>query len=314
MSKGYPDIQPTESFHLPVGDGHELYVEVCGNPEGIPVLYIHGGPGGYFSNRSSHFFNPEKYRIVLFDQRGTGRSKPFLSLENNTVLASVGDMEVLRKRLNIDQWILFGGSYGSTLSLAYAIHHPQRCMHMVLRGIFLGRQEDVAWLFQSGADNFYPEEFAKYKNHIKPELRGNLVSAYYDLMLNEDEEISRKASKIWADWENSILKLKDNSVSEEIQPVDLSGSLLEAHYFVNKMFWDEDDYILNRIDIVQDIPTDIFHGRFDVDCRIKGAYDLKEAMPKANLIVVQPGCHYPFESPMYEMMIDKMDELAEVYS
>lgn len=312
-SNAYLNNPVLDTFYFPVGDGHELYVEIIGKENGIPVIFFHGGPGANIGERARIFFDPEKFKVILFDQRGTGKSKPFLGLENNTPMATIEDTEALRKHLGIERWIVFGGSYGSTLGLLYGILHPERIMHMVLRGIFLGRQEDVDWLFIEGAGNFYPLEFEKFKTYVNPEPGENLMDAYYRLMTGDDKEVAGKACKSWANWENSILRLQNEPLSEKIENGDLSAGLLEAHYFVNKMFWGEDNYLLNRAERLKNIPIAVFHGRFDVDCRIKGAYDLKKACPHIQLNVVQLGSHYPYDSPMLDMMIQKMNELADKY-
>lgn len=311
VNPGYRQTPLGESFYFRVEDEHELHVEICGNPNGIPVVFLHGGPGSSINEKCRWFFNPEKYRIVLFDQRGTGKSKPFLSLKNNTPFAAIEDVEALRKHLGIEKWIVFGGSYGTTLGLLYGILHPGRVLHLVLRGIFLARSEDVSWLFQSGAGNFYPHEFEIFKNFIQPQKREALVDAYYELMIGADREISTAACKHWSDWENGLLRIKDNTLSAEIQPGDLSGALLEAHYFINGMFWDDDNYLLNHAGRLEDIPMDIYHGRFDIDCRAVGAFQLKRSCPHANLQIVQEASHYPYDPPLFDLLTEKMDELAD---
>lgn len=311
--EGYRQTPISESFYFPVSDGHELHVETCGNTQGIPVVFLHGGPGSNINEKCRWFFNPEKYYIILFDQRGTGKSKPFLSLENNTPLATIEDIELLRRHLGIDKWIVFGGSYGSTLALLYAIHFPERAVHLVLRGIFLGRKTDINWLFQEGAGKIYPEEFERYRNFIAPEYRNNLVSAYYDLMMKQETGIFRMACKHWSDWENGLLRMVNEPVKPEILPSDLSGALLEAHYFVNQMFWGDDNYILNHAPKLSGIPIDIFHGRFDVDCLVSGAFELKNQCPHANVKIVQEASHYPYDSPLFDLLCTKMDELALLY-
>lgn len=311
MTRGYKNVSLIRQLHLEVSDGHSLYIEERGNPEGQPVLFLHGGPGGSISDKSFHFFNPDKYHIIAFDQRGTGQSRPFLSLENNTVDASVEDIEAIRQHLNINNWIIFGGSYGSTLALAYAIKYPKSVQHMVLRGIFLGRQEDIDWLFEGGAGNFYPEEFAKFKNFVPENRQNHIVKGYYEIMMNGDISMRNEASKAWADWESGLTTIIPNfNEDPKITNSDLSLGLLEAHYFANNMFWDDDNYLLNNMSEIADIPIDIVHGRLDVDCRVKGAYDLKEAHLLNQLHVVEGGAHSPFEPVMMEKLVSIMDRLA----
>ena len=309
---GYLNTKINQVYHLEVDETHTLYIEECGNPEGQPVLFLHGGPGGSVGEPSRRFFNPEKYRIILFDQRGTGQSQPFLSLENNTVLDSVADIEKIRQYLQIEQWYVFGGSYGTTLALAYAIHYPKQVQHLILRGIFLGRQSDVDWLFQEGAGYFYPEEFARFKNYIPEAEQDDLVTAYYQRMLDSDESVRDEACYEWSQWETAIVKLVQNP-KDLRQPVtngDRSIGLLESHYFAHKMFWEEDNYLLNRVDKLQDIPMDIVHGRYDVDCRLSGAYELQQLCPKAKLHIVALGSHTPYDDAMFTKLVSIMDELA----
>lgn len=312
MTQGYLEIDTYHSFHLPVSDGHELYVEEAGNPDGQPVIFLHGGPGGSVSEKSRRFFNPEKYRMILFDQRGTGQSKPFLSLESNTVLASVEDIEVIRDKLDIDEWIVFGGSYGSTLALAYAIHRPERVQHLVLRGIFLGRDADIHWLFQFGASEFYPAEFQRFKDFLPAGDRDDIVQSYYRIMTGDDKDLAKQAMKSWNDWESSLIYLVPQSVDydAEVTTQDQSSGLLEAHYFANKMFWGEDNYLLDRIDAITEIPTDIVHGRYDVDCRPSGAYQLAQALPQSQLHIIEAAGHSPYEEGMMAKLIEIMDRLV----
>lgn len=312
MSLGYLNTPVNESYHIDVTDGHSLYVEECGNPEGIPVVFLHGGPGGAISEKSRRFFNPEKYRIILFDQRGTGRSKPFLSLENNTVDASIEDLEAIRLHCHIDSWIVFGGSYGSTLALAYAIKYKEKVKHLVLRGIFLGRQADIDWLFEFGASEFYPAEFEQYKSFIEEDKQSDIISAYYDLMTQGSKEEREAAAQQWNIWESSLVLHKP--IKQEVSPVkpgDLSLGLLEAHYFKHHMFWDDDNYLLNHVSVLKDIPIHIVHGRYDVDCRVSGAYELQQQLPHASLEIIEEAGHSPFEDNMMSALLNIMDTLAK---
>lgn len=312
---GYFNTPVNATYQLVVDDVHTLYIEECGNPDGQPVLFLHGGPGGAISETSRRFFDPAYYRIILFDQRGSGKSTPFLSLKNNTILYSVRDIEKIREYLDIDSWFVFGGSYGSTLALAYAIDYPQRVKHLILRGIFLGRQEDVDWLFQFGASEFYPEEFSQFKQHVPVNQQDDLVAAYYDLMTSGDQIKRQAACKAWSDWEGGIVTMVKPAIkNNQIEPSDLSLGLLEAHYFANQMFWKEDNYLLNRVKRLEKIPMAIFHGRYDVDCRVSGAYDLKQACSHADLSIVELAAHSPNEGPLFEALVTYMDELKEEVS
>lgn len=310
---GYFNTPVNSTHYLAVDDVHTLFIEECGNPEGQPILFLHGGPGGGVSEQSRRFFDPAYYRIILFDQRGCGKSTPFLSLENNTILTSVRDIEKIREYLNIDSWFVFGGSYGSTLALAYAVDYPQRVKHLILRGIFLGRQEDVDWLFKFGASEFYPEEFSQFKQQVDIDQQNDLVSAYYRLMLTDDEGNFQRACKAWSDWESSIVTLVKPTIrNKPIEASDLSLGLLEAHYFANQMFWKEDNYLLNRVHRLRDISMAIFHGRYDIDCRVSGAYDLKQACPHAELTIVELAAHSPNEGPLFEALVSYMEDLKQV--
>ena len=310
--QGYLNIPLNETYEIKVDDTHTLYVEESGNPEGEAVVFLHGGPGGSISEKSRRFFNPKHYRIIAFDQRGTGKSTPFLSLENNTIFHSVSDMEVIREKLKIDRWYVFGGSYGTTLALVYAIAHPKRVRHLILRGIFLGRQEDMDWLYLNGPKNFYPKEYQKFIEWIDEEDRGDLIKAYYYKMTTGDEQTRKLTMKKWADWESGLVNIfpKFNQ-NPEIKESDLSIGLLEAYYFANHMFWPEENYILNHVDKIQSIPTDIVHGRYDVNCRVRGAYELKKALPQANLHIIEAGAHSPYEPYMMNELVTIMDQLVQ---
>ncbi|XJS11754.1 alpha/beta fold hydrolase [Aerococcaceae bacterium WGS1372] len=212
----------------------------------------------------------------------------------------------------MSRWIIFGGSYGSTLALAYAIKYKQHVQHLVLRGIFLGRQSDIDWLFKFGASEFFPQAFDKFKNFISKEQQTDLVTAYYELMTSGDQDLFEQACMSWNQWESSVIhhlpvEVSNNSVSAS----DLSIGLLEAHYFHHKMFWEDDNYILNNIEAIKDLPIDIFHGRYDVDCRLSGAMELQDALNNANLHIVEAAGHSPYESLMFAALVNKMDELGQ---
>lgn len=311
MTTSYVNDAIIRQYYIEVSDGHSLYVEERGNPAGIPVLFLHGGPGGRISDKSFQFFNPRKYRVIAFDQRGTGKSRPFLSLQNNTIDASVEDIETLRHYLKITDWCVFGGSYGSTLALAYAIKYPDHLRHLILRGIFLGRQEDIDWLFEGGAGNFYPKEFETFKKLISEDKQDNLVKSYYNMMMSGDRYRSEQAMKHWADWESGLTTIiPEFNQAKEITQDDMSLALLEAHYFANGMFWDDDNYLLNNLWQIGAIPMDIVHGRLDIDCRVKGAYELHEAHLLSRLHVIEGGAHSPYEPLMMTTLIKIMDQIS----
>lgn len=307
MDLGYLNIPVLSTTYVNVTEGHSLYVEESGNPDGIPVVFLHGGPGGSISEKSRRFFNPKNFRIISFDQRGTGKSKPFLSLDNNTVDASVEDMETIRQHFNIESWIVFGGSYGSTLALAYAIKYQKYVKHLVLRGIFLGRQSDIDWLFQFGASEFYPETFEIFRSFVGATLQHNLVQAYYTIMTEGTDAERANACKQWNNWESSIIHHKPiEQLVEEVTAADLSLGLLEAHYFQHQMFWEDDNYLLNHVSAIE-VPVDIVHGRYDVDCRVSGAYELHQRLPHSKLHIIEEAGHSPYESKMFQTLLDIMD-------
>lgn len=294
-------------------DGHHLAVQTRGDTTKPALVFLHGGPGGHINEKAFEFFDLKDWFVIAFDQRGTGQSKPFASLENNTPAHALEDIERIRKYFNVDTWTVFGGSYGSTLALLYAIKHPERVEDLVLRGIFLGRQADIDWLYQEGASYFYPEEHEKFKAPIAKEAQVNLMNAYYKIFLSDDEGEKIKAAKAWADWEGSLIHLLPNKnlSKQEVSQNDISLALLECHFFANKMFWDEDNYILNRISKIKDIPTTIVHGRYDVDCRLSAAYELKTKMSQAELIIAEASGHSPYEENVFKTLKETMVKLAE---
>lgn len=295
--------------HIQVDFMHCLYVEEWGNPQGTPVVFLHGGPGGSISPQSRTFFDEEKHRVILFDQRGCGKSTPFGERKDNTPFHSVEDMEKIRQALGIERWVVFGGSYGSTLALVYGILHPERVIHFVLRGIFLGRKSDVHWLYQEGASWFYPERFAAFRDLIEPGKRHDLVSAYYELLTGKDKEKAKKAAKAWSDWESGIVRLIPPESLASDEKSEMSLALLECSYFYHQMFWGEDNYLLNHIEQMKDIPMDIVHGRYDVDCRPSGAYELHEALPNSKLHLVEAAGHSPYDEPMMKKLREIMKNL-----
>ncbi len=294
---------------LEVGQGQKLAVYRRGNPQGRKVIFLHGGPGGSISDRSFDFFDLDNWDVYAFDQRGCGQSEPFATLENNTVFHSVEDMEVIRKEYGIDKWVVFGGSYGSTLALVYAIHYPERVEALVLRGIFLGRREDIGWLYQDGASYFYPEVFQKFRDFIDEDERNDLVAGYYKIFTSPGDK-KYEAAKIWADWENSIVNLLPKKIeNKKVTDADVSLAMLECHYFANNMHWEEDNYILNRVEKIENIPSYIVHGRYDVDCRPVGAYELASRLKKVELYITDQAGHSPYEETSFKKLVEIMERL-----
>lgn len=310
--KPYFHTEPYQTHYLKVSDLHTLYIEECGNPNGETVVFLHGGPGGYISEKSRYFFDPDHYRIILFDQRGCGKSTPFAELAENNIFYLVEDMETIRKHLNISKWHIFGGSFGSTLALTYAISHPKAVKSLILRGIFLGRKEDIDWLYQEGASYLFPDVFEPFRNHIEENRRHELVRAYYEKLTSTDENVRKAAAKRWSTWENSIITLlPPDSLPSECTDYDVSLARLECHYFVHNMSWDDDNYILNRVKNLSHIPTYIVHGRYDIDCRPSGAYELHKALPDSTLFFVEAAGHSPYEEGMMQRLLQIMEEIKE---
>jgi len=294
----YPDIEPWDQGWLRVSDRHRVWYEQSGNPQGRPVIFLHGGPGGGCSPKARSFFDPARYRIILMDQRGAGRSTPAADLTDNTTWHLVEDLETLRRHLGIDQWVVFGGSWGSTLALAYAQTHPQAVLALILRGIFMLRRSELLWFYQSGADQLYPDAFEEYLQHIPPAERGDLMSAYYRRLTDPDRGVQLAAARAWAKWEarTSFLKPEPayvNAFDDDAHA--LAFSRIEAHYFVHGGFFDRDDQLLANVGRIRHIPTVIVQGRYDVVCPLRSAWDLHRAWPEAELTIVQDAGHSAFE-------------------
>jgi proline iminopeptidase len=294
----YPAIQPYESGHLEVSERHSIYYEQCGNPQGKPVVFVHGGPGGGCGEKSRQFFDPEAYRIILFDQRGCGRSRPHAELEDNTTWALVADMEKLRDMLGITRWQVFGGSWGSTLALAYAQSHPDRVSELVLRGIFMLRKQEIDWFYQHGCSLLYPDAWAAYRDAIPAEERDDFVAAYHRRLTSSDESERLAAARAWSVWEASTSCLYPNPGQISAfgsEHFALAFARIECHYFINRGFFEHDDELLRNIDRIRRIPAVIVHGRYDVVCPVANAWDLKTAWPEAELQIVQGAGHSAYE-------------------
>ncbi len=312
----YPKIKPYDSGFLNV-DQHQVYFEQCGNPNGKPALFLHGGPGGGGSEEVRRFFNPDLYRIIIFDQRGCGRSKPHGCLENNTTWHLVSDIENLREKLGIEKWLVFGGSWGSTLSLAYAQAHPKSVSELVLRGIFLLRKEELHWFYQDGASRIFPEAWSGFLDIIDEDKRNNLMSSYHEIFKSDDKEKRLKAAIAWSKWEaaTSSLAYKPSLVEEFSNPeFALAFALIENHYFVNKGWFKTENQIIDNIDIIRSIPAVIVQGRYDVVCPMKTAWELSEAWPEAELIVAPASGHTAFEKEITHALISATDKFGKNWS
>lgn len=289
----YPDIKPYAEHRLQVSDLHDIYIEECGSPEGIPVVFIHGGPGGGCDHDHRRYFDPEKYRIILFDQRGCGRSKPHASLQENTTQHLIDDLEAIRESLDVNRWMLFGGSWGSTLALLYAERFPDKVTAMVLRGIFLGRDSDYKWLYEKGADQIYPDYWEDFSGHIPEDERDNLMGAYYKRLTGSNELARMAAAKSWSIWEARLATLQtSHKLLEQFSDphVALSLARIEAHYFVNHCFIDNNQ-ILEDISKIRDIPGIIVHGRYDMVCPLDNAWTLHHAWPISELHIIRDAGH-----------------------
>lgn len=295
----FPEIEPYNSFHFRVSDIHEIYVEEVGNPKGQPVLFIHGGPGAGFGPKHRRIFDPKHFRIILFDQRGAGKSRPHAELRENTTWDLVGDIEKLRRHLGIEKWMLFGGSWGSTLSLAYAETHPDSVSHMVMRGIFLCRKAEIEWFYQKGAHWIYPDVWEKYLEPIPEDERGDLVSAFYKRLTSSDETARLDAAKAWSGWEGATVHLlPDPATYMKFTSDHMAVSLarIECHYFKHGCWFRSDNQLIEDVEKVRHIPAVIVHGRYDVVCPVKNAFDLHRAWPEAELHVIPDGGH-AFDEP-----------------
>lgn len=312
----YPAIKPYVTHNLPVDSTHEIYVEECGSPDGIPVLFVHGGPGGGCSKADRRFFDPEKYRIILFDQRGSGRSKPHAELSNNTPDRLMEDIETIRTTLGVNSWILFGGSWGSTLSLLYAQTHPGRVKAMVLRGIFLARQSDLDWIYrEGGASRVFPDQWQDFLAPIPVEERDDMVTAYHRRLFGDDELARMNAAKHWAMWEGRIATLRPNQevIDHFADPrLALAMSRIECHYFKNNAFIEESQ-IIKHMNLVARIPGIIIHGRYDMVCPLENAWLLKEHWPAAELHIIRDAGHAPLEPGIIDALIRATEEFARKF-
>jgi proline iminopeptidase len=294
----YPEIEPFDSGMLQVSALHTLYYEQCGNPHGKPVVFLHGGPGAGCNAKCRRFFDPKVYRIVLFDQRGCGRSTPHAELRENTTWDLVADIERLREHLRIDRWQVFGGSWGSTLALAYAETHPARVTELVLRGIFMLRKRELAWFYQRGCDMIYPDAWEKYLAAVPVAEHDDLVMAYHRRLTSADRAVRLAAARAWSTWEASTSFLLQDEAYIRASAGDefaLAFAGIENHYFVHAGFFEHDDQLLRNADRLHGIPGVIVQGRYDVVCPIRSAWDLHRAWPAADLRVVPDAGHSAFE-------------------
>ena len=313
MKTLYPEIEPFDSGMLKVSDLHTIHYERVGNPDGIPVIFLHGGPGGGLIPTYRQFFDPKAYHVVLFDQRGSGQSTPPAELRENTTWDLIDDIEKLREKFGIDKWYVFGGSWGSTLSLAYGVNHPERCLGLILRGIFLTRRSELEWFYQYGASEIFADYWERFRDEIPEDERGDFISAYYKRLTSDDAKVRLSAARAWSVWEGATSKLypdKDLMEHWEGEHEALALARIECHYFMNNSFFPSEAYLMDNIDKIKGIPTVIVQGRYDVVCPMTSAWELHKALPDAEFILVPDAGHSVSEKGITTALVDAMDRLA----
>ena len=311
----YPEIEPTASGWMTTDSVHEVYWEECGNPHGLPVIVLHGGPGGAVNPSMRRYFDPAKYRIVMFDQRGCGKSRPNASLEANTTWDLIADIERLREQLGIEKWVVFGGSWGSTLSMAYAITHPERAKALVLRGIFLLTKKELCWFYQDGASMIFPDAWERFVAPIPEKERHDLMGAYYKRLMGNDEKARTEAAVAWSSWEGETVSVEgpasrpDKFAEPEFA---VAFARIENWYFTNGGFFPTENWLIENVDRMRHIPTWIAQGRFDVVTPISGAWALHKAWPEAKLDIVPDAGHASTEPGIIDSLIRATDWAATV--
>lgn len=315
MRELFPAIEPRQSGFLKVSEIHSLYWEECGNPQGQPVVFLHGGPGGGVAPDHRRFFDPETYRIILFDQRGSGQSTPCAELRENTTWDLVADIETIREMLQIDKWTVFGGSWGSTLALTYAITHPERVKGLILRGIFLCRPSEIKWFYQEGASHIFPDVWDEYLKPIPENERQDLVKAYYKYLTHEDSAVRLRAAKAWSKWEaaTSRLYIDANAIDEFEDPeYALSFARIECHYFTNNAFFETNNWILENISKIRHLPCLIVQGRYDVVCPAKSAWELHKAWPEAEFKIIADAGHSAMEPGIRATLVEATEKFKSL--
>ncbi len=314
MRKLYPLIEPFDSGYLDVGDGHRLYYEQCGRPDGKPAVFLHGGPGAGSGVNARRFFDPNRYRIIVFDQRGAGRSEPRASLVANTTAHLVADIELLREHLGVDRWLVFGGSWGSTLALTYAQAHAQRVSEMVLRGIFLLRRREIDWFYQEGASRLFPERWQDFLRPIPEAERGDLLAAYHRRLNDPDEHVRFEAARAWSIWEGATSSLLPNDALVSSFAADefaIALARIETHYFVNGGFFEDENELLSGVERIRRLPAVIVQGRYDVVCPIESAWELARAWPEADFRIVPAAGHSAYEPDIAAALVEATDAFAQ---
>ena len=311
----FPEIQPYKTGRLRVSERHEIYFEEVGNPKGSPGLLVHGGPGGGVEASHRRYFDPQHYRVILFDQRGCGQSTPYADLQENTTWDLVSDMEKLRQHLGISNWIVFGGSWGSTLSLLYAETHPDKVRGLVLRGIFLCRKKEIQWFYQDGASHIFPDAWTPYREAIPPAERHDFVSAYYRRLTSSDRQVRLLAAKAWSMWEGATSRLiPDNKMIDNFGVDEFAEAFarIECHYFINSIWMRSDNQILEDVYKIRHIPCEIIHGRYDVVCPVENAWDLHKAWPESHLHIVPDAGHSAKEPGILSKLVESMERFKSL--
>lgn len=312
----FPPLEPYHTGTLAVDELHTLHFEECGNPEGRPAVFLHGGPGGGILPVYRQYFDPQKWRIVLLDQRGCGKSTPHAELRNNTTWDLVVDIEKLRSHLGIEKWLVVGGSWGSTLSLTYAETHPERCVGLVLRGIFMVRPKEIRWFYQEGASAIFPDHWEKYLAPIPLEERGDMVQAYYRRLTSEDPAVRQEAAIAWTVWEGSTCSLlPDVAHQEEVADPDFAAAFarIECHYFTNGGFFESENWLLDNVDRIRHIPAAIVQGRYDIVCPMQSAWELHRAWPEAELYVIDDAGHTLGEPGITAKTVEIIERFAGLF-
>lgn len=311
----YPPIQPYHEAELSVSKLHQIYFEECGNPEGKPVVFLHGGPGGGINPTYRQYFHPEKWRIVLFDQRGCGKSKPHAELRENTTWDLVADIETLRQHLGIGAWTVFGGSWGSTLSLAYSQAHPEHCTGLILRGIFLLRRREIQWFYQEGASYLFPDAWERYLAPIPEDERHDLVAAYYKRLTHDDPQVCTEAARAWSIWEASTSRLQQSpDLIQRFSQAEFATAFarIECHYFIHGGFLEPEGQLLNNVHRIRHLPGVIVQGRYDVVCPPLSAWELHRAWPEAEFHLIPDAGHAMSEPGTRTALLNATDRFASL--
>ncbi len=311
----YPPIDPFDQRMLDVGDGHRVYVEQCGNPEGVPVVVLHGGPGGGCSPAMRRYFDPAHYRVVLFDQRGCGRSRPHASIEANTTWHLIRDIEQIRETLGIDRWVVFGGSWGATLGLIYGVTHPDRVLHLMLRGVFLMTRAELDWFYGGGAGQFWPDVWGRFRNLVPADERDDLIAAYGRRLFSGDHALETRFARAWTSWENTLASI-DNDGPGGDSPSEYARAFarLENHYFTNAGFLEQDGWVLANIGRIDKVPGTIVQGRYDMICPPASAMRLHENWPASRLVMIPRAGHALSEPGITAELVRSSDALRRSFA